>query len=419
MKIVLLPFGSSGDVHPLLWLGKLMRERGHDVVAVVHAQFRETAAKAGLDVVSIGTVAEFNSITESPDLWHPRKGSQLVFSFIPLAIRQSLPLLLKEIEPGRTLIVAGGLAFAGQIAAELTRTPLVSVQLQPSVFMSAEGPSMPMAGLEWFLRMPVLLRRVLLGVMDRSIDRALAAPINAIRAEYGLVVPARGIMSRYLFAHGTVLALFPDWFAARQRDWPANSVTSRFPLYDEGDHHEPSPELEAWLDAGTPPVLLTPGSANSQAGPFFAAGLEAARVLGLRALCVTPYAEQLPAALPAHARHFTYIPFSQVFPRCAAVVHHGGIGTLAQVLAAGVPQLVMPMGHDQPDNGARVRRMGVGDYLYPRQFTARKVAACLTRLVHSSAIRARCQHYKGLVAEQWEPGRVASFLETSAEAASR
>ena len=76
---------------------------------------------------------------------------------------------------------------------------------------------------------------------------------------------------------------------------------------------------------------------------------------------LTQYPEQLPARLPNGVRHFNYIPFSTVLPRAAAFVHHGGIGTTAQALAAGVPQLVVPLAHDQPDNAVRIRHLGVGD----------------------------------------------------------
>ncbi len=101
---------------------------------------------------------------------------------------------------------------------------------------------------------------------------------------------------------------------------------------------------------------------------------------------MTRYPEQLPSALPPEIRHVAYVPFSQVLPRCKALVHHGGIGTVAQGLAAGVPQLVMAMSHDQPDNGYRLTRLGVGAYVYPKAFTAGRVADALARLTSSPEV---------------------------------
>jgi UDP:flavonoid glycosyltransferase YjiC (YdhE family) len=90
-------------------------------------------------------------------------------------------------------------------------------------------------------------------------------------------------------------------------------------------------------------------------------------------------------------RAFDFVPFSRLFPRAAAVVHHGGIGTSAQGLAAGVPQLVMPLAHDQHDNAARLERLGVGRSLLPKKFRAPAVAARLDRLLRSQSVAEQCR----------------------------
>ncbi len=126
-----------------------------------------------------------------------------------------------------------------------------------------------------------------------------------------------------------------------------------FPLYDErGLAHPPDPvEVSR---SGAPPVVFTPGSAMKQGQGFFAAAVDACSKSGRRGMLLTRFPEQVPPPLPDGIRHFKYVPFSQVFPRAAAVVHHGGIGTTAKALAAGAPQLIMHMAHDQPDNAAHV-----------------------------------------------------------------
>jgi rhamnosyltransferase subunit B len=170
-------------------------------------------------------------------------------------------------------------------------------------------------------------------------------------------------------------------------------------------------DLAAFLDAGEAPVLFTPGSANVQARRFFEVGVEACRRLRLRALFVTPYTEQLPSPLPPEIRHVDYAPFSQVFPRCAALVHHGGIGTVAQGWAAGVPQLVMAMSHDQPDNGYRLTRLGVGAYLYPKAFTPDQVADALARLTSSPDVTRACRAYHDRMHRQMPAETVFHMLE--------
>jgi rhamnosyltransferase subunit B len=93
---------------------------------------------------------------------------------------------------------------------------------------------------------------------------------------------------------------------------------------------------------------------------MIARALDACTALGVRAVVVTPYTGQLPAQLPASVYHADYVPFDLLLPKLAAVVHHGGIGTLAQGLAAGVPQLIAPHAHDQFDNAAQLARLGAG-----------------------------------------------------------
>ena len=126
---------------------------------------------------------------------------------------------------------------------------------------------------------------------------------------------------------------------------------------------------------------------------------------------MTRYPEQIPAALPPGIRHVAYVPFGQVLPRCKALVHHGGIGTVAQGLAAGVPQFVMAMSHDQPDNGYRLARLGVGVYVYPKAFTPGRVADALARLTSSPEVGTACRACRARIAEQMPAEAVFRLLE--------
>jgi UDP:flavonoid glycosyltransferase YjiC (YdhE family) len=183
-------------------------------------------------------------------------------------------------------------------------------------------------------------------------------------------------------------------------------------LYDEPDEHVLSPGLHAFFDGGTPPVLFTPGSANRAASQFFAAALEATRRLKRRALFLTRYPEQLPARLGPDVWHEPYVPFSQVLPRCAAIVHHGGIGTCAQGLAAGVPQLTMPLGFDQPDNTTRLWRLGVGRWVRPHLFRGERLATELAALLGDSRVKEQCGHWAQAIHRSDPVDETCGVLET-------
>src|SRR5262245_20698255 len=188
-----------------------------------------------------------------------------------------------------------------------------------------------------------------------------------------------------------VLGLFPEWFGPPQPDWPANVRLTGFPLWDAHPEAELSREVEDFLSAGDAPIAFSPGSANREAQGFFQTAAEACQRLGRRGILLTKYAEQLPAKLPPSVRHFGFVPLSRLLPRTAALVHHGGIGTCAQGLAAGVPQRVRPMSFDQFDNSLRLVRLGVGEEISVKAFRKPAVAASLDRLLSSPTVAANCR----------------------------
>jgi UDP:flavonoid glycosyltransferase YjiC (YdhE family) len=126
---------------------------------------------------------------------------------------------------------------------------------------------------------------------------------------------------------------------------------------------------------------------------FFLDCIEACQLLGQRGILLTQHPEQLPTELPQNIQHFAYLPFSKILPRALALVHHGGIGTTAQAIAAGIPQVIRPMAHDQPDTAARVEKLGVGISLSPKNFHAASLAENLTILITSQATLDRCKSY--------------------------
>lgn len=176
------------------------------------------------------------------------------------------------------------------------------------------------------------------------------------------MAPVRRVLSHWMHSPDLVIGAWPDWFAPPQPDWPAQTRTSGFPLFHESCEATSGgldPSLEAFLAAGPAPIGITPGSAMAHGAAFFAKAVAACTSLGQQALLISPFRDQLPAVLPADTMHVRYAPFSALLPQLRGLVHHGGIGTSAQAMASGIPQLVVPFAHDQFDNAARLCRLGV------------------------------------------------------------
>ena len=182
---------------------------------------------------------------------------------------------------------------------------------------------------------------------------------------------------------GLVLALFSKVMATPQPDWPPQTIITGFPFYDQKDETGLSPELKDFLDAGPPPIIFTLGStAIFVAEDFYRESIKAAQLLKHRAVLLIGDARNMPTeSLPTDIAAFDYAPYGQILPRAAAVVHQGGVGTTGQTLRAGVPALIIPFNHDQPDNAYRIARLGVGRTLSRTQYRAATAARELDKLL--------------------------------------
>jgi UDP:flavonoid glycosyltransferase YjiC (YdhE family) len=239
--------------------------------------------------------------------------------------------------------------------------------------------------------LPRVLRDPYMRLADSQvIDRPLAPKVNAFRAELGLP-PISRLFKSWIHSPELVIGLFPEWYAPPPPDWPPQVRLPGFPLYDAGKAREAPAGLEEYLGSGEPPIVFTAGTAMAQGAEFFRVSAEVCRAGGWRGILLTQFPEQLPKPLPDGVTHFGYAPFSAVLPRAGALVHHGGIGTTAQALAAGIPQLVAPFAHDQPDNAVRVRRLRVGDFVQPKAYRLGRVRGKLAALLGSTEVRENCR----------------------------
>jgi rhamnosyltransferase subunit B len=389
-NILIATIGSHGDVHPIMALGLGLQRRGHHVTLIASAYFESLVRDAGLDFIGLGRPEDYAQTVENPDLWHPTKAFEVIVEY---GIRPSIrPIydIIAEQDRDNTIVVASSLVFGARIAHEKLGIPLVTHHLQSSLIRSVYDPAVNgnvvLPG--WW---PHWLIRGYYRFLDMVfMDRLLAPETNRVRADVGLP-PIKSLFGDWMHSPQKVLCLFPDWFAPPQPDWPPNTELVGFIRYDGAEKSTMPPELEEFLQAGEPPIIFTPGTAMQHGRSFFTASVQAAQLLGKRALLLSRHRDHIPTDLPDTIRYFEYVPFSQVLPRAAALVYHGGIGTLAQAMAAGIPHLVMPLSHDQPDNARLIERLGVGTSLLPKNYTATAVVEKLDYLLKETAVQATCR----------------------------
>jgi rhamnosyltransferase subunit B len=381
LDVLLCTIGSHGDVHPFVGLGMTLRERGHHVAIATNEHFKPLVTQAGLEFVQLGTDELYRQTTQHPNLWSSRRAHEVVFGVVSQMLRPLYDLVVQRVQSRETMVVGSSLAIGARVAQDRLGFPMATVHLSPSIFRSlydppAFGPGLPKWAPKWAFK-------AFWSVADRYIiDPHILPAINALREEVGLP-PVSRVLKDYWHSPDLVIGMFPDWYAHQQSDWPAQTQLTGFPLFDESAMMSLPSHLEEFLVSDEPPVVFTPGSAMWQGREFFETSIEAARRVGRRAVLLTRHAEQIPSPLPDDALHIDYAPFSLLLPRVAALVHHGGIGTSAQALRAGVRQLVVPMAHDQFDNAARMQRLGVARVLPHRRYGVRRATRELRELLGS------------------------------------
>lgn len=405
-KIVITALGSLGDLHPYLAIALELRSRGHDVLIASSERYRAKTEAAGLRFRPVRPDCQWLS---DPDA--VRRYADLRRGLVRLAREWFLPNLRDCYNDtlaavgGADLLLTQTLSLAGRLVAEQTGIPWVSTIHMPLFFFSAHDlPALPLA--------PSLCQRLrFLGprfwgpllTLGKRATRYLGRPWYDLRAELGL--PPTDEPNALSDSHSPtrVLALFSKLLAEKQPDWPPQTVVTGFPIYDRHGSIGMPIELARFLDEGPPPVVFTLGTAvSADAGPFFEHSAAAADLLGRRAVLVLNDCRNSPPRLPRGVFAVDYAPFSELFPRAAAIVHHGGVGTTALAMSCGRPMLVMPCAWDQPDNAARVRRLGIARVIPRRRYTPRRVAAELQGLLgspsyaqHASFVADQMRHEHG------------------------
>lgn len=388
-RIVLTTIGSLGDLHPFIAIALALRAHGFDPLLAVPTDHVAKAVAAGIEAVPV--LPSFDAIRERMGLTGDEAVARVMGDMDVLFREILLPSLaesaraLDAAAAGAVALVGSLFMFAAPIVAAKRGIPLVSAVLQPMTLFSAwdpprtpefrmfRGSPRTAAGRGW--------NRMLYALIRAALRRRYATRIDAVRAEHGLAALRPAVM----FDDGDpalTLGCYSPLFAPLPPDAPGTTHLIGFPMFDSdsGAPETLDPELESFLAAGPPPLVFTLGSFAVHApGGFYAEAAVAAKRLGLRAVLLAG-----PQAAPSASGAILvrdYVPHSALFPRAAAIVHHGGIGTTGQALRAGRPQLVVPHMSDQHDNARRIERLGVGRSIAAGAFTADRAQPALAHLL--------------------------------------
>ncbi len=418
-RIVFATFGSLGDLHPYVAVARELAQRGHRPLIATFDEYRENVEAAGIGFAPLRpSMAGFGDKAEvMHQLIDPWRGPKLMIRgmFLP-HLRETYEDLARACRDA-DLLVTHPLTLAGPLLAAKEGLRWASSALSPMTMFSAFDPSLfPAAA--WMLqvrKLGVTPYRWIFSI-PRVMVRRWEKPLREFRADLGRS-PSDAIAEfEGQFSPRLHVALFSDVLAAPQPDWPARTVVCGFPRYDGAQPDARlRTELENFLAAGDPPIVFGLGSsAVMVAGDFWHAAITATGKLGRRAILLTGKPSQELGAVPPSVKVFEYLPYSVVFPRACAIVHSGGIGTLAQALAAGRPQLITPVAFDQPDNARRTVALGVARSVPFRNADAAAMTRELNALLRAPEHAARAREIGERIARENGARAAADALEKAA-----
>ena len=400
-RFLFATIGSLGDLHPYIAVARALINRGHQAVIATAEDYRADVEGAGVEFSpmrpSMAGFGDFQSLAKK--LFDVYRGPEylirrLIMPQVGLAYEDLL-----HAAKGADLLISHPLTFALPLVAQKHGLPWVATILSPLSFMSLYDPPV-FAGASWFRKLRALgpgPYKVLFTILKHVAAR-WESPLRDLREELGLPSSKKMAIFEGQFSPLCNLALFDSLLADPQPDWPAHVRICGAPVYDglvsDAGMRD---DLDNFLAAKEAPIVFALGSSAVWiAGEFWDKAIAATKQLKRRAILIS--GPVIPENLPDGIRAFPYLPYSRVFPNAAAIVHQAGIGTLAQALRSGAPQVIVPVAFDQPDNARRAVALGLARTISFKKVTADLLASVLhTVLTHDDYIHAAQKVAKGLV----------------------
>jgi rhamnosyltransferase subunit B len=387
MRVLIATVGSAGDVHPLLAIAQSLLVRGHAVELLAPPIFEPLARQVGVAFHAVGTAELYAKTLQHPKLWHPIDGLGVMWrGMIRPAIQPVYERIRQAAQSGRITVLASPVVFGARLAQEKLGIPLVSAYTAATMLRSIHD---PLTIAQWRVPswMPRVARQAAWMALDRLKLEPMARPaVESVRQNLKMTSCSDSLFGSWMHSPDAGVTLFPDWFAARAIDWPGQVEQAGFPLFDGDERDFNDAALTDFLERGPPPVVFAPGTATADARVFWEAASSACDLLGIRGVLLCSDATQLPALMSRSVHVVPYVPFSWLLHRSSALVHHGGIGSCAQALKAGIPQVAVPRGYDQFDNAWRIERLGVGQTIRHERLDGKSLAATLRRLLASDTV---------------------------------
>ena len=360
-------------------IGRELTQRGIDVVISISEPYAPIAQAAGLNAQATISTDKFYEMVSDPAVWKTIGGVRRVLrGMSDHYVRPHHEIIRKFHRPGETILVSHPLDYASRVVRESDpSTPLVDVHLQPVILRTPAAP--PRLTPWWFepTGPPWLMRAVYCLGDHLVLDPVIRPIVNQLRREYSLP-PIRRILNEWWLSPDRIIGMYPKWFAPETDVFSPRLVHAGFPLQDLDDNDFVPPNDQ--------PIVFTAGTAHHHSRAFFEHAVRVCQRLGRHGILLSSHEQNFPDNLPSSVKACAYVSLAALLPHCSAIVHHGGIGTTAQAIASGIPQVIRPMAFDQFDNASRVEKLGCGRWLRKDADLATK----LGELIGNAEVKNKC-----------------------------
>jgi sterol 3beta-glucosyltransferase len=394
MHVAILTIGSRGDVQPYVALGLALKSAGHTATLATFAEFEPFVRRYGLGFSPIAggmreilETAEGHRVLDTGE--HPARMLRNIRRIVRL-VEPMMAQIVRDVAQacqGADRVVAAALLFYyGDYIAQILQVPL---------YLSAHGPKAPTCAFQqlWF---PDLSAWFPIGggcynllthhVADRLLQRFKAPLLSKPWSKaFGEPLPV-GVAKQRL----STLYCYSSAVVPKPADWDDCQHVTGYWFLDESDWRPPA-DLVDFLRAGPAPICVGFGSmCTSKPDELASIVIETLKRTGQRGVLLTGWGGLRPAGLPDEVLVVDVVPYAWLFPQATAVVHHGGAGTTAECLRAGIPSINVPFFADQPFWAQRVYALGVGPRPIPRKkLSAERLAEAITTAVNDGDMQRR------------------------------
>jgi len=374
-NIIIVALGTMGDLNPLLLVGELLQKQGHSVTVLADATKETFVRERKLRFHSVMSHDDWQRFISHRGLWDRDTSDAIVYSLLmlptvtPIVHYIEQQLTSTQYSSTNTTLIGDVKTLGLRIANEKFGIPLINIHLAPE-FSNSFGE-----------------------YEEVKQEVTVLNQLNSIRAQFGLYTPISEMTMDWAAKCDLVINAFPRWFQgeAGSRKVPAENFDF---MVDQNAGGDLPKDVGDFLQAGDAPVVFTLGTGMKSVERFFKVAADVCGQLNLRAIFLCKEASYLPENLPNTILVKQYVPLASLLPQCRAIAHHGGIGTCAQALKSGLPQIIMPMAFDQFGNARRIEKLGVGYQLAPADLHKDVMSKLLMQVFDNSQMSQKCTAIK-------------------------